>query len=656
MGAGSAEALPASIGAIAAVHGRLFGAAAASVMFNDATYRELYVTQARIITTDIALKMSRVAPKPGPKQFAAADRLLNFCDLNRILMRGHCLIWNEWVPAWIKAMSTKERRMYFDSYIDEVVGRYAGRLQSWDIVNEPFWPGHHAPGGFRMGPWYDAFGPDYIKRVFQRAARVDHHAKFVLNEAQTERDDDLGRTIRRDLLKLVADLKHAGVKLDVVGLEGHLQPQVPHDPARFSAFLDELAGLGVEIYITEFDVRDDTFPDDIRVRDEAVARIGRQFLQPALRHPAVKALITWEFSDKYSFYRGLARQKYPTVTRFPRPLPYDDQMRRKPLWHAIAQSSGGTLGRRTDKWQGALIAEKRLAWIDAPRGDLPSIDNNYSTLTCDRHDRWNRRPVPRLMKVSQRFQIRGALSDGGRLPAQMYGYLLHYFDLPILHAVNGICGHNAWLDRLVSHLALDFKWAVPLCAFWVLWFQPHPDQFHRRKVLIVMVTAVLLALVVNRTISVMVPYRVRPMETAGIGYRPPLFEHAFNLLDFERWSSFPSDQATFFFAFATGFWLLSARLGLAMFAYSTLIILSRVYLGTHFPSDVTVGALLGVLIQLALNREPVQCAVTPLLGFEKSKPAYFNAIMFFILLEMGTGFINVRDIGRSVFHLIHGGP
>jgi endo-1,4-beta-xylanase len=327
-----------SLGAIAARNGYLFGAAAAEVIDNDAPYRDLYVAQTRIITTDVALKIGRIAPQPGPKRFESADRLLAFCDQHKIAMRGHCLIWNEWNPAWVTNMTTNERRTYFDSYIDEVVARYSGKLQSWDIVNEPFWPGHKAPGSFRLGPWYDAFGPDYIRRAFERAARVDRTTKFVLNEAQTERDDELGLAVRRGLLKLVADLKNAGVRLDVVGLQGHLQPQYPHDPGRFSEFLHALAGLGVDIYITEFDVCDDVFPDDIEARDAAVARTAQQFLVPTLRHPAVKALITWELADNYSFYRGMARAKTPTTARLPRPLPYDDRLQAKPLWGAIAQA------------------------------------------------------------------------------------------------------------------------------------------------------------------------------------------------------------------------------------------------------------------------------------------------------------------------------
>jgi endo-1,4-beta-xylanase len=327
-----------SLGEIAAKNGFLFGSAAAEVIDNDAPYRELYVTQTKLITTDVALKIGRIAPQPGPKHFETADRLLAFCNQHRIAMRGHCLIWNEWNPAWVKNMTIGERRAYFDSYIEEVVARYIGKLQSWDVVNEPFWPGHNAPGGFRVGPWYDAFGPDYVRRAFERAARIDPHTKLVLNEAQTERDDALGLAVRGGLLKLVADLKQAGVKLDAVGLQGHLQPQYPHDPGRFNGFLHKLADLGVDIYITEFDVCDDVFPDDIGARDAAVARTAREFLEPTLRHPAVKALVTWELADNYSFYRGMARDKNPLSTRLPRPLPYDDQYKAKPLWGAIAQA------------------------------------------------------------------------------------------------------------------------------------------------------------------------------------------------------------------------------------------------------------------------------------------------------------------------------
>ncbi|MDQ8729768.1 endo-1,4-beta-xylanase [Bradyrhizobium sp. LHD-71] len=327
-----------SLSSIAAENGFVFGAAAGPVIDKDAAYRQLYLDHTKVITSDIALKMSRVAPRPGPLQFEAADRLHQFCVRHAISMRGHCLIWNEWVPDWIKSMSNSEREKFFDRYVDEVIGRYAGQFQSWDIVNEPFWPGHRAPGGYRLGPWYETFGPSYAKRTFLRAGSIDKRTKFVLNEAHAERDDDVGRGIRAGLLRLVDELKQAGAPLHAVGLQGHLQPRYPHDPGRFLEFVHALAARGVDIYITEFDVRDDTFPDDIRARDAMVADTAKRFLTNVFSVPAVKMLIAWQLADKYSFYYGAARQKNPQAARWPRPLPFDEGMQRKPLWFAIADS------------------------------------------------------------------------------------------------------------------------------------------------------------------------------------------------------------------------------------------------------------------------------------------------------------------------------
>jgi endo-1,4-beta-xylanase len=334
-----ASASPAaeSLGEIAEKNGFVFGAAAGPAVGTNAGYRELYVKNATIITTDVAMKMGSIASQPDTLRFDAADRLLQFCDDTKIPMRGHCLIWNEWVPQWIKNLTVAERSKFFDSYIERVISRYRGRLHSWDVVNEPFWSGHKAPGGFRVGPWYDAFGPDYIRRAFERVAAVESSAKLVLNEAHCERDDEVGRSNRRGMLELVDRLKDADVRLDAVGLQGHLQPQYPRDNGRFAEFVDALGRRGVDIYITEFDVRDDTFPDDVAARDAAVAQTAQEFLAAVLPIRAVKALITWQLADNYSFYTADARRKAPQALRRPRPLPYDDTMQRKPLWFALAR-------------------------------------------------------------------------------------------------------------------------------------------------------------------------------------------------------------------------------------------------------------------------------------------------------------------------------
>jgi len=72
-----------SLGAIAAENVYLFGAAAAEVIDTDAAYRDLYVTQTRIITTDVALKIGRIAPQPGPKHFEPPTTFLHSATATR---------------------------------------------------------------------------------------------------------------------------------------------------------------------------------------------------------------------------------------------------------------------------------------------------------------------------------------------------------------------------------------------------------------------------------------------------------------------------------------------------------------------------------------------------------------------------------------------
>lgn len=42
------------------------------------------------------------------------------------------------------------------------------------------------------------------------------------------------------------------------------------------------------------------------------------------------------------------------------------------------------------------------------------------------------------------------------------------------------------------------------------------------------------------------------------------------------------------------------------------------------------------------------------MALEKAYPAWLKGVLFFMLLEMGTGFMNVRSIGRSALRVLHG--
>lgn len=292
-----------NLGEIGKAHDLLVGSAFDREIVADAGDRSLIQNNCRIGSIENAFKIDWLRRAGITPDFATTDRLVAFAQGAGIALRGTGLIWNDWPPAWLKSLSSREIAAALDRHVSETIGRYVGRMQGWDVVNEPFYPPHRQSGGYRKGPWLEAMGPSYIGRAFKVAASADPNAKLLLNEAFCEQDDELGRSVRPRLLKLVADLKHAGVKLDAVGFQAHLKPHLPFDDDSFVAYLNEIAAHDVDIYITEFDIDDEGMPDDIATRDRLVATRCEKFLRSALSVPRVKALICWQLSDRYSWYK-----------------------------------------------------------------------------------------------------------------------------------------------------------------------------------------------------------------------------------------------------------------------------------------------------------------------------------------------------------------
>ncbi|WP_024506533.1 phosphatase PAP2 family protein [Bradyrhizobium sp. ARR65] len=222
-------------------------------------------------------------------------------------------------------------------------------------------------------------------------------------------------------------------------------------------------------------------------------------------------------------------------------------------------------------------------------------------------------------------------------------------DVSIFRAINNFCGWSPTLDRIVVHLEV-LKGSLFMGIVGLLWYWPDKDIQRRRETILTIVLVVAISLLVNRLISIVVPYRDRPMYSIGVN--APTFEwHA----DLEHWSSFPSDNATYLFAIAAGLWLISRWWGLFFGVFATLAALARVYLGIHYPSDVLVGALIGIATGFVINREPVRKRIAaPILALEPRYTPYFYGLFFLALAELSGGFPNTRRIGVAIVHLFVG--
>jgi endo-1,4-beta-xylanase len=304
---------------------------------------EVYARETAIITADLELKWGRVHPRPDAFEFAGADALVAFCKRYDKKIRGHNLAWEESNPKWMSQAidKTNAERTLVD-HIKQVAGRYAGQIHSWDVVNEPIWPGHKQPDDMRDGLWLKALGPRYIDIAFHAAREADKSALLVLNEAATESNAPNSLRIRGAFLKLLDRLKRDRVPVDAVGLECHLNTDTSFDEGDFRDYLKTLSSRGYKLLITELDVADVNEPADVKVRDERVAGMYRRVVSTALANPDVIAVLTWELSDKYSWLRDPNNPPWHRRSdRSPlRPLPYDDAMQRKPCWTALAHAFG----------------------------------------------------------------------------------------------------------------------------------------------------------------------------------------------------------------------------------------------------------------------------------------------------------------------------
>jgi len=144
---------------------------------SDARGAAIVAAQFNSISPENVLKWERVHPKPGVYTFDLADKYVEFGEKNHMFIVGHNLIWHAQTPDWVfqdekgNPLSREALLERMHDHIFTVVGRYKGRIQSWDVVNEAI----SDKGGEYLKDTHAlrAIGEDYVERAFQFAQAVN---------------------------------------------------------------------------------------------------------------------------------------------------------------------------------------------------------------------------------------------------------------------------------------------------------------------------------------------------------------------------------------------------------------------------------------------------------------------------------------------------
>jgi endo-1,4-beta-xylanase len=218
---------------------------------------ELVKQQFNAVTAENVMKWELIEPVEGQFNFAAADAMIEYAEANNIKVIGHVLLWHEQTPAWVfqdaKGQPASKELVLsrLKNHINAVMGRYKGRIQGWDAVNEAL----NEDGTLRQSNWYKALGEDYIATVFELAHQADPKAQLYYNDFNLFKPEK-----RAGVLKLVAALKAKNAPIYGIGEQGHYSldyPKLQEVEDSIVAF----ANTGLKVMITELDISVLPFPD-----------------------------------------------------------------------------------------------------------------------------------------------------------------------------------------------------------------------------------------------------------------------------------------------------------------------------------------------------------------------------------------------------------
>lgn len=323
---------PTTLRQAASARGLTVSAAAATPYLSESGYSNTLGTEYNGLTAEWEMKFTATHPRPNtdpsPYDFSAGDQLVAFAKSHSMKVRGHTLVWHGDNPAWLTNgnYSAPEMNAIVQDHITQVVQHFGSGVFAWDVVNEAF----NDDGSMRSTIFYDqpgigfaGQGTAYVEQTLRWASAANPATKLFYNDYNAEVINAKSDAI----LAMATDFKNRGVPLHGIGFQMHVD--LGFDNAgtlqSFASNLQRFAALGLELHITELDIR--VLSNDANTLSQQASLYGK-IVSACVQQPACKMVQTWGFTDKYSwipdFFPGYGWA-----------LPFDDAYRKKPAYTAI---------------------------------------------------------------------------------------------------------------------------------------------------------------------------------------------------------------------------------------------------------------------------------------------------------------------------------
>lgn len=267
-----------------------------ALLRDEADYAATVAAQFNTVTPGNEMKFCRTQPTQGQYDFRDADMLMDWAPAHNLAVRGHTLCWHECVPDWLNVLecSRADALAMLQRHIGALAGRYRGHITIWDVVNEAI----EEDGTRRANsPWQRLIGDDYLDTAFHLTHATDPTARLYYNDFDA---DGMGGKADQ-VYELVAGLVKRGVPIHGVGLQMHIALDKRPTQAELAANMARLTALGLDVQITEMDVRVRHMPGTWEERFAQQAVVYREALEVCLDQPRCVGFLSWGFTDKHSW-------------------------------------------------------------------------------------------------------------------------------------------------------------------------------------------------------------------------------------------------------------------------------------------------------------------------------------------------------------------
>ena len=256
------------------------------------------------ITAEYEMKMNPISTGSGTYNWTAADKIVAYGNDNGINVHGHALVWHNAVPNWLTNFNGSDAAFALEvkRYITDVVTRYAGKVKSWDVVNEAV---ADSNGNMRNTIFLQKMGPNYIRDCFQWArdaanAAGDTNLLLFYNDYATSTNIPKQNTV----FTIVDDLIASNL-IDGVGFQMHNDYLSP-TKNQIETDINRAVAKGLKVHVSELDLSVNptgtlsTFTNERRL---AQKEKYKEMVQIYNALPAANkyALTVWGFKDNESW-------------------------------------------------------------------------------------------------------------------------------------------------------------------------------------------------------------------------------------------------------------------------------------------------------------------------------------------------------------------